>query len=467
MRIALVNPIVHNTAGYHNIGSMIPQLGLQVLAACTPPEHEIHIYDEVFGSDKTAESLARGRYDLVGITAMTSGATRAYALAKFCRNIGTPVIFGGIHATTRPDEAQQYFDSVVMGEADELWPKILADFAAGNLQKRYKADKLPELADKHGRADQLIQPINGKYDVASIQTSRGCPTGCKFCSVTRVNGPRLRRRNIDAIIDEWNTIPKKFVFVVDDNFFGISSKHAEWSKQLLRAIIARGKKKLWFTQTTINMGKDEEALKLAYKAGCRAMFVGLESFDEQNLLQYQKKLNRNSLDHYQELIDTFHRCRIAVFGAVILGADNDGPDCVSRAAETAVRMGVDIIQLTNLTPLPGTALFEEFEQQDRLLAKDFPKDWEKYTFVETVFRPKRMTAQQLDEANFLLRRGAIERHWVLKRTIKSLLRTRSLSTAWFVHGMNKGFYRMAKAQVKRDRPRFPHLLHCKPLIFPD
>ncbi|GAG28727.1 unnamed protein product, partial [marine sediment metagenome] len=211
---------------------------------------------------------------------------------------------------------------------------------------------------------------------------------------------------------------------------------------------------------------DEEALRLAYKAGCRGMLVGLESFDEQNLLDYQKKLNVRSLDRYQQLIDTFHRCGIAVFGAVIVGADNDRVGSVKQAMETAIRLGVDILQMTTLTPLPGTQLFEEFQAAGRIIADNYPKDWEKYTFINTVIKPKHMTAQELDDEVFLLRRGAVEQRWVLRRTLKTLLRTRSLSTAWFVHGMNNGFRRMARSLVQWDGSQFKHLANCPAMKIP-
>jgi radical SAM superfamily enzyme YgiQ (UPF0313 family) len=467
MRIALVNPIQRTGQGYHSIGSKIPHLGLQVVAECTPKQHHVDIYDEIFGSDKTEEYIIKGKYDLVGITAYTSGAVRAYELAKAFRKAGLKTVFGGIHATTCPDEAQPFFDSIVMGEADEIWAKVVDDFEKGQMQARYTADRLPELELGVGRAKQGVDPVNGRYDVASIQTSRGCPTGCKFCSVTKVNGARIRRRQIDDIIAEWNAMSKPFVFITDDNFFGVSSKQAEWTKELMRQMIKRGKRRLWFTQTTINMGEDIEALELAYKAGCRAMFVGLESFDEQNLLEYQKGLNRRSLDRYKEFIDNFHKAGLAVFGAVIFGADNDRPETLMSAATTAVNLGVDIIQVTNLTPLPGTGLYEELQKSDRILANNYPEDWEKYTFIHTVIKPGKMTAQEMDEATFLFRRAACERPWVLKRTLKSLWKTKSLTTALFVHGMNKGFRRVAAGQVREDAKRFPHLLKVPIKHFPD
>ncbi len=453
--------------GYHTIGSKIPHLGLQVLAECTPKEHQVDIYDEIFGKENILEALVEGKYDLVGVTGMTSGAARAYEIAKFCREAKLPVIFGGIHATTCSEEAQPHFDSIVIGEGDEIWPKVLRDFQEGKLQPRYTAERLPELSNGTGRARQTVDPVNGRYDVASIQTSRGCPTGCKFCSVTKVNGARIRRRSIDSFIEEWNSINKSFVFIVDDNFYGLSDKQAQWSKELLRELIKRGKKHYWFSQCTINMGDDKEALDLAYKAGCRAMLVGIESFDDQSLQDFQKRLNRQNLSRYQELIDGFHRSGIAVFGAFIIGCEGDTPDSVVKTASMAVRLGVDIIQITNLTPLPGTDLYEEFKRDGRIIANNYPDDWEKYTFIHTVFKPKNMTAQELDESMFQFRRGALARRWVLKRTIKSLFKTRSLTTALFVHGMNKGFYELAKLQVPHDTPKFQHLLKIKPPVFPD
>lgn len=425
------------------------------------------IYDEIFGPVDAAKSLARKGYDLIGITAMTSGAARAYELAAACRQMKKPVIFGGIHATTCPDEAQPHFDSVVIGEADELWPRILADVQAGRLQARYTAERLPDLSNGTGTALQTIEPVNGRYDVASLQTSRGCPTGCKFCSVTKVNGARIRRRSIDSIVDEWNAIPKRFVFIVDDNFSGLSEKQGQWARELCRALIARGKRRLWFSQTTINMGDDKEALDLAYRAGCRGMLVGIESFEDESLQDFQKRLNRQNLNRYRELIDGFHRSGIAVFGGFIFGADGDTPQSLEKLAVTAVRLGVDIIQITNLTPLPGTELYEEFKREGRLLANNYPDDWEKYTFTNTVFKPKRMTAREMDETMFLFRRGALERRWVFKRTLKTLIKTRSLTTALFVHGMNKGFLNLAKLQVPGDAPKFPHLANVPSLVFPD
>jgi radical SAM superfamily enzyme YgiQ (UPF0313 family) len=454
VRIALVNPITRRTQGYHTIGTYIPQLGLQVLARLVPPQHHVDIIDEVFGTAATERLIREGGYDLVGITSYTSGATRAYEIAQGCRERGIATVMGGPHASARPDEAGQHVDAVAIGECDEIWPQIIADAGAGRLAPRYTGGLSDLERTGLGGARQDLRPLNGTYDVAAIQTSRGCPVGCEYCSVTKFNGPNIRRRPIGAIIEEWNQAAQAFTFVVDDNFFGVGPKHAEWAKELLRALARHGKKRLWFSQTTINMGDDAEGLRLAYQAGCRGMLIGFETFNEAALKSYHKGINRRNLARYQDLVDGFHRAGIAVFGGFIIGSDEDTPETVADTALLAVQMGVDIIQITNLTPLPGTKMFERFEADGRLLALDWPGDWERYTFTETVYQPRRMSPRELDEAIYELRFAAAKRPWVLKRAFRTLLRTRSLTTALFVHGMNRGWKRMARIQAPHDAARY-------------
>ncbi len=457
MRIALINPVARRCQGYHTIGSKIPQLGLQVLAQLTPKPHTVELIDEIFGFDASDSLIRSGRFDLVGVTSYSSGATRAYEIAAQCRKEGIPCIMGGPHASALPDEAAQHFDSVAVGECDTIWPQIVEEAAAGRLQQRYTGTLAEIDGLGMGRAMQHLQPLNGRYDVASIQTSRGCPVGCDYCGVTKFNGAPIRRRNIDEIIDEWNSTIKPFVFVVDDNFFGVGAKHAEWAKELLRQIIKRGKKKLWFSQTTINMGEDEEGLRLAYKAGCRGMLIGFETFNVDSLQEYHKGINRNNLHRYKELVDGFHRAGISVFGAFIIGADQDDEETVADTAVQSVKLGIDTIQITNLTPLPGTRMYERFMQEGRIFATNYPEDWERYTFVETVYHPKKLTAERLDQVIYELRHLAAGTRWVWLRTLRTLWMTRSLTSAIFIHGMNKGWKRMARVQLPKDQERFGYI----------
>ena len=476
MRIALINPIARRTQGYHTIGSKIPQLGLQVLAQLTPTEHSVDIIDELFGCECTDEKVRRGNYDLVGITSYTSGATRAYEIAAQCRSEGIPCIIGGPHASAMPDEASKHFDSVAIGECDAIYPKILADAAAGKLQPIYRGSLADLDVPGAGRARQDLQPINGEYDVSAIQTSRGCPVGCEYCSVTEYNGAPIRRRPMSEIIDEWFQTTKPFVFVVDDNFFGVGEKHALWAREFLRQVIAEGHKRsriantlkyipplrrllgyaprLWFSQTTINMGDDAAGLKLAQEAGCVGMFVGFETFNTDNLKDYHKGINRKNADRYQTLVRGFQRHGICVFGGFIIGADADDENTVAATAMKAVQIGIDTIQITNLTPLPGTRMYDRYLKEGRIFATNYPGDWERYTFVETVYHPRNMTAQRLDEVIYELRHIAARENWVWKRTLRTLWRTGSLGAAAFIHGMNVGWKRMARVQAPRDQARF-------------
>lgn len=456
MRIALVNPMARNSQGYHTIGVTIPHLGLQVLARKVQAPHTVDIIDEIFGSERTEEWLTPERYDLVGITAYSSGATRAYELAGLCRRRTLPCVMGGPHAWACPDEAQRYFDSVAVGECDDIWPQIVDDAARGRLAPRYEGAPA-RLSGGGGAAAQGIRPINGRYDVGAIQTSRGCPIGCDFCSVTKFNGRTIRRRPVGEIVAEWNELDRRFLVVVDDNFYGVGPTHAEQAKEILRGLIRHGKTRRWFGQTSINMGADPEALKLAYKAGCRGMLVGFESLNPASIEGYHKGLNSGLIGRYKELIGGFHRAGLSVFGCFIVGADEDSPETVSQTALDAVRLGVDIVQVTHLTPLPGTGLYRKMLSEGRITATDYPKDWERYTFVDTVFTPRGMSAQSLDEASFDLRCGAAFEPWVYKRALKTLWMTRSLSTAAFVYGVNRGFKRVSQALVARDRHRFEGL----------
>lgn len=455
-RIALVNPVARRNQGYHTIGQYIPMLGLQVLARLAPPDVHIDIIDEIFGPECTNERLRRGNYDLVGLTGFTSGATRAYEIARQCREEGLPLVYGGPHASACPAEAMPHVDSVAIGECDDIWPGIIADARAGRLQRVYQATKLPEINRPGvGWGDQSKQPINGQYGIHCIQTSRGCPVGCEYCSVTKFNGPNIRRRLINDIVAEWNSVPKgKFIFVVDDNFFGVGPKHAIWAKQLLQHLAVRGNDHLWFSQTTINMGDDPQGLRLAYRAGCRGMLVGFETFNDANLKEYHKGINRKNMARYQELVNTFHRHGVSLFGGFIVGADEDTIDTVATTVNQALALGIDIVQITNLTPLPGTKQYDRYVREGRLFHTNFPEDWEKYTFTETVFAPRKMTAAELDQSIVEVRHLAAEENWVWKRTLKTFLRTRSFTTAMFVLGMNIGWKRMAKNQQPIDLERY-------------
>jgi radical SAM superfamily enzyme YgiQ (UPF0313 family) len=458
MRIAFVNSVARNTAGYHTMARTFPPLGLQVLAERTPRHHQLALYDEVLGPSPLATHLQAGQVDLVALSCFTSGATRAYELAGLARAAGVPVIMGGVHASACPEEASRFVDSVAIGECDDIWPGIVADAEKGALQMIYHGG-IAKLDGAAGRAAHWLTPVNGRYSMPCIQTSRGCPVGCRFCSVTKFNGPKIRRREPLEIIDEWNSIPGpvfgSLAFIVDDNFFGVSKKDAEWAKEFCRILAKKGKHRRWFSQTTLNMGDDEEGLRLAYKAGCRMMLIGFESLSSEGLQHYKKGINNKNLARYQELIDKFHKHGIGIIGAFIVGADCDDIHTPEITRTMVNVMGIDVVQMTNLTPLPGTELFDEYVREGRLVTDNYPQDWERHTFAETIFRPRKMTRYELDYHLFQVRSTGLRgKNSVFRKMLRTLWRTRSLETALIARAMNANYRRIGKFFIDRDRDRF-------------
>src|SRR5512135_1743875 len=267
MRLCLINPsnplvsIVKIKESRWNRYRVWKPLSLMVIAGLTPREWEISIVDENLGEP---DYQAMPQPDLVGITAFTSQANRAYEVARHFRRRGVPVIIGGIHASMCVDEVMEHVDSVVTGEAEQVWPQVLEDARHGDLKRRYDGG-LAEIGDVPLARHDLLP---ARYAFGAIQTTRGCPLNCSFCSVTAFNGTHYRQRPIPDVVREFQSIPEKRVLVVDDNLVGTSSSHIARAKELFRAMAQAKLRKEWITQTTINFADDEELLALAAKAGC-------------------------------------------------------------------------------------------------------------------------------------------------------------------------------------------------------
>jgi radical SAM superfamily enzyme YgiQ (UPF0313 family) len=363
-------------------------LGLTTLAALTPPEWDITIFDENVGVPDYAELP---RPDLVGITAFTSQANRAYEVAADFRGRHVPVVMGGIHATMRTDEAMERVDSVVTGEAEHVWSRVLADAQRSGLQRQYEGshadmDKIPP-----ARNDLLT----GDYAFGAIQTTRGCPLNCSFCSVTAFNGFRYRQRPIYHVVQEFGEIPEKLVLVVDDNLIGTSRSHIARSKELFRAMIRARLRKRWIAQVTINMADDEELLTLAAKAGCAGVFIGFESPTAEGLKEVGKKFNMVNGRDFAASVRRIQRHKILVAGSFIVGLDTDEPGIGRRIADAAMRYGVDTLNTLFLTPLPGTRLWNEMKSQGRLAANSFPEDWKYYTLTFPVARYRHLSCHEI------------------------------------------------------------------------
>ena len=394
LRLCLVNPrnplvsTVRVEENRWNRYRVWKPLGLMTLAGATSPEWDISIVDENLG---TPDYAALPRPDLVGITAFASQANRAYEVAAHYRRLGVPVVMGGIHASTCTEEAGERVDAVVTGEAEGIWPQVLSDARRGALQRRYDG----------GRSDLDHVPparhdlLPNSYLLGSIQTTRGCPLSCSFCSVTAVNGARYRQRPIADVVREFGLIREKSVLVVDDNLIGTRPDHVARAKDLFRALAEADLRKEWIAQVTINFADDEELLTLARRAGCRGVFIGFESPTPEGLREIGKKFNLRGDRDFRASVRRIQRHKILVVGSFVLGLDIDGPGIGRLVAEAAGRYGVDNLNALFLTPLPGTRLWDQMEAEDRILLNHFPEDWSHYTLGFPVARYARLSTDQI------------------------------------------------------------------------
>ncbi len=289
MHLCLINPsnplvsIVRVNESRWNRYRVWKPLSLMVLAGLTPPEWEITIVDENLG---VPDYPAMPRPDLVGITAFTSQANRAYEVAAHFRALDVPVVMGGIHATMCLAEVMERVDSAVTGEAESVWPQVLADARNRCLKRRYDGG----FADMDSIPPARHDLLASGYAMGAIQTTRGCPMNCTFCSVTAFNGAHYRQRPIPDVVREFQLIREERVLVVDDNLIGTRPKHIARAKDLFRAMAQANLRKEWVAQATVNFGDDEELLALAAKAGCRGVFIGFESPTPEGLLELRQEI---------------------------------------------------------------------------------------------------------------------------------------------------------------------------------
>ncbi|HUI92334.1 MAG TPA: radical SAM protein [Chitinivibrionales bacterium] len=394
MLLYLINPynplvsVVKSKQNRWNRYTVWKPLGLLVVAGLTPRDWETVIFDENVERRDYATLPAP---DLVGITAFTSQADRAYAIAKEFKSRGVAVVMGGIHATMCPEEASRYVDSVVTGEAESIWEEVLADKVNRILKPLYSGARINLSMAPIARHDLLPHG----YRFGSIQTTRGCPLSCNFCSVTAFNGRHYRHRPVPNVIDEYRAIREKLVLFVDDNFIGTRTDHIVRAKELLRAIIGSGIRKKWIAQVTMNFCDDEELLSLAKKAGCIGVFIGFESITTEGLKEIHKPFNIRKLNDIKAGIKHIHRHGISVVGSFILGLDIDKKHIGKDIASTAQHYGLDALNVMFLTPLPGTRLWEEMESAGRIILNGFPGDWNYYTLTFPVARYNQLSWSEM------------------------------------------------------------------------
>ena len=269
---------------------------------------------------------------------------------------------------------------------------------------------------------------------------------CEFCSVTAFNGRRYRRRPSAEVLDELEAIPQKKVFFVDDNIIGHGRASREQALELFRGMVERGIDKWWFCQASLNFADDEEVLRWAARAGCKMVFLGLEAEEVDALTTVNKRLNlRRGVDSYEEAFRRIHRAGIAVLGAFIFGVDGDTTDKLGRRVDYMIGSGVDVMQTTFLTPLPGTRMFERCRREGRLLHSRFPRDWDHYDMTEATHRPLTMAASELTRATHEANRRMYSWPVLIRKALRTLRATRSPLATLFAWTSNLNYRSVALA----------------------
>ena len=399
--------------------ALLPPMSLPVLASLTPPDVEIHLVDENIEAVDLDESA-----DLVAISCMTAAAPRGYEIADHFRARRVPVVMGGMHPSALPQEAAQHADAVVIGEAEGQWPRVFADFAAGRPQELYRSDERPELRDLPIPRRDLLR-TDRYLTVNLVQTARGCPHACNFCSVSPTFGRRYRFRPVPEVVEEIRSLSSRWMGFSDDNIVGNRAR----AKELFEALIPL--KVRWVGQGDLSMAKDEELLKLMARSGCLAMFVGLESLSQDSLAAANKRHNIGV--DYEQAVATIHRHGIDIIGSFVFGLDPDRLGAFRETVGFAERVKLAAAQFAVLTPFPGTPLYDQLKQENRITSAD----WSLYTMGHVVYRPRNMTAAELRQG----RLDAYRRFYSRRSILRRMLVWRAGRPKWLLRMMVNRSYR--------------------------
>jgi len=369
MKVKLIEPTRYLGSGKLLRGKwlLIPSLTLPHLAALAPNDVEIVIENDYFGEPNYEEPV-----DLVGITSYTNRALRAYEIADEFRRRRVPVVMGGIHVSLAPDEAEEHADTVVVGEAEETWPRFLNDFREGRAKKRYVAERPPPLDNLPPPRFSLIDSSRyllfrprGRYrlipiaaPLVPIQAARGCPHGCEFCSVAAFNGREYRPRPIADVVAEVRASGAKAYFFVDDNIFA-SPKYA---RELLRELVPLKIK--WVGQATLAAAKDRELIELAARSGCIFLCIGIESLSTKQLRLMRK--THNAVEDYSACLRAYRRAGISTSATMIFGFDTEDTLAFDASRKFLVKNRVPFTQWFPLIPYPGTALLDRLRAEDKI-----------------------------------------------------------------------------------------------------
>jgi radical SAM superfamily enzyme YgiQ (UPF0313 family) len=439
-RLLLIWP---RTRDYPIYERLVPTLTIPYLAALTPADWDVAFADDNYGEVRTDQPA-----DLVGISVNTMSAVRAYALADAFRARGVPVVLGGWHVTFCPDEAGAHADAVVVGEADDVWQRVLADAARGALAPQYVSRNDTDLARYPSVRRDLL--AGRRYATLNlVQATRGCPYRCSFCSVTTVN-PKYRRRPVADVVRELAGLPGRRAFFIDDNLF----VHRAYTRELFEAMIPLGKR--WIGEASIDLADDPELLDLAVRSGMRGLLVGFESVVPGSIREMNKH-RTNAAERYRAQIHALQRRGVGVMAMFTFGFDHDTPDVFDRTLAFCEESDLFCASFGVLTPFPGTPVFQRLEAEGRIRTRD----WRLYDLQHLVhdlpgWAPGALEAgvRRLEERFYAP--AAMARRTLRLRRYPRLLRPASLLLHAVVNRQYAATIRQRRRGLAVNTGGFPH-----------
>lgn len=381
-RLTLIHPCMGRRPGEQYLRTWQMQaLPLAVIAALTPKDVEIRFHDDRMETIPFDEAT-----DAVAISIETFTAKRSYQIASEYRKRKIPVIMGGFHAALMPDEVARYADTVVVGEAEEIWAQVIEDYRHGTPQRLYRSTGRPDL--QTSTPDRSLFKGKRYLPVGLVEAGRGCVFTCDFCSIQTVFGATQRRRPTDEVVRELEGLRhNKLIFFVDDNV----TANIKEAKEFFKAIAPL--KIRWISQASINTGRDEELLALMKESGCQGVLIGFESLNPVNLESMEKGVNLTS-GGFDAAIANFHKHGIRIYGTFVFGYDGDTPESFPETVAFARKHAFYLSAFAQLTPFPGTKLYRKLEAEKRLI---FERWWldDQYNFAQVAFKPKNFSPDQL------------------------------------------------------------------------
>lgn len=419
--VTFIYPSVGRNPGTKYIRSWQMQpLSIALLSSLTPAE-----WDRAFYDDRLEPIDYSKPTDLAAISIETFTARRGYQIAKEYRRRGIPVVMGGYHATFCPDEVLEYADSVCIGEAEGIWVDILHDASKRNLKDKYYSANVSKLSDT--KPDRTIFEGKNYFKIALVETSRGCPNTCNFCSITAFHQGKYRSRPISDVISEINNVQADTFFFIDDNIAGNQARAEDFFSALMQLNIT------WVGQASISIADNEKLLDLMCASGCAGLLIGFESLSPENLIKIGKHINRTN--DYSKALRTIRKKGIAVYGTFMLGLPHDSKQLLEQTISFAKDEKIFLAAFNHVVPFPGTPFYKNLSDTGSLTTEQW---WlsPDYRFGQAPFSPECFSASELENLCFKARKNFFSLHSIIKRATNLSSNCNSLRKTILYWGIN-------------------------------